>query len=177
MATGGDVLTNPDGSRLVFTQTANDTNGELVEMEVTYAPHSSPPPPHYHPHQEETFTIMTGEMTTQVNGVDRIYKAGETFVVPKSAPHKMYNAGSEEAQVTWQVRPALNTEAFFESIWTLAEAKRDGLVQMAVVIQAHKNEFRLASPVQRALLALLAPIGSLLGYRSTYQPDRSEGQM
>lgn len=171
MAQKGDVLTNPAGGRLVFKQTSSDTNGELLEVEVTYAAGSERPPGHYHPHQEETFTILEGAMTTEVAGLVRVYQAGETFVVAPGTPHRMYNAEAEPAQVNWQVRPALNTEAFFESVWTLADRGEDGLLRMAVVIQSHQSEFRLASVVQRAALALLAPIGRMLGYPSHYSRD------
>ena len=164
MATKGNMFTNPDGGQLVFRQTTDDTGGALVEVEVTYQPHSDLPPAHYHPQQEETFSILKGEMTTVINGVERVYKAGETFVVPAETPHQMHNAGAQEAQVRWQVRPALNTEAFFEAIWTLAETKQDGLVRMAVVLHAHRQEIRLASPVLQALIGGLASIGRLLGY-------------
>ena len=172
MATKGDVFTSPDGGKLVFRQTTSDTNGELLEVEVTYGPHSNLPPAHYHPHQEETFTILKGTMTTRISRVERVYEVGETFVVPKDTPHRMHNAGDEEAQFRWQVRPALNTEAFFETIWTLAKMEKNGLVQMAVVLQAHREEIRLASQAQQLVLAVLAPIGRLLGYRPRYEGQR-----
>jgi uncharacterized protein YbjT (DUF2867 family) len=80
-------------------------------------------------------------------------------------------------RVNWRTRPAMKTEEFFETIWSLA---RDGktnemgvpnLLQVAVIAREYAGEVRLASPpllVQRALFAVLAPVGRLLGYRARY---------
>src|SRR5215470_5495475 len=48
--------------QLRFCKTSRDTNGELLEMEAIYRPTSSPPPAHFHPKQEETFTVVSGSL-------------------------------------------------------------------------------------------------------------------
>ena len=50
------------GQEIRFLQTAKDTDGTLLEMESTYHAASKEPPPHYHPHQEEDFTVVEGEL-------------------------------------------------------------------------------------------------------------------
>ncbi len=177
MAHAGDELLGPTSRRLVFRRTAADTNGELVEVDVFYKPGGNLPPVHYHPSQEERFEVVSGEMLTHVDGVERTYGAGETFVLPPDSRHSMHNAGSEEAHVIWQTRPALKTEALFETMWGLA---RDGkinpkgvpnLLRVAVLMREYQDEFRLAQPpfaIQKPLFGLLAPIGNLLGYRGRY---------
>lgn len=77
-----------------------------------------------------------------------------------------------------EVRPALNTEIFFETHYGLArdgKTDEDGVpnpLQFAVMLNGmHKGELYLAQPpiaVQQVLLALLSPIGKLLGYRDHY---------
>jgi hypothetical protein len=86
-------------------------------------------------------------------------------------------AAEAGARVNWQTRPALKTEAFFETIWGLA---KDGkvndkgvptLLRVALIAREYEDVFRLASPpwaVQRLLFGSLAPIGILLGYRAEY---------
>jgi quercetin dioxygenase-like cupin family protein len=177
MARAGDELLSPISGRLVFRRTAADTNGDLVEVDVFYKPDGNPPPVHYHPTQEERFEVVSGEMLTHVDGVERTYGAGETFVLPPGSRHSMHNAGSEEAHVIWQTRPALKTEALFETMWGLM---RDGktnkkgvpnLLHAAVLMREYQDEFRLTQPpfaVQKVLFGLLAPIGGLLGYRGRY---------
>jgi len=74
-------------------------------------------------------------------------------------------AAEAGARVNWQTRPALKTEAFFETIWGLA---KDGkvndkgvptLLRVALIAREYEDVFRLASPpwaVQRLLFGSLA---------------------
>ena len=89
----------------------------------------------------------------------------------------MHTAGDEEVHFIWQTRPALKTEAFFETIYGLArDGKTDeqgvpNLLHAAVLMREYQDELRLAQPpfaVQKLLIGLLAPIGELLGYRGRY---------
>jgi hypothetical protein len=89
----------------------------------------------------------------------------------------MWNGGEAEAHLLWQTRPALHTDAFFEIMWGLAQdgktnkAGVPNLLQVAVIMQHYRQEFRLVNPpliVQKIIFTLLAPIGKLCGYRATY---------
>ena len=122
MAKSGDILTNLSGEQLRFVHTSADTGGEYLEMEVTYVPHSDKPPAHYHPYQEEYFTVLAGEFLAGIGGEEHTFAAGDTFTVPAGATHWMQNVSDEEGRLNWQVRPALDTESFFETMWTLAIA-------------------------------------------------------
>ncbi len=180
MAKGGEVLENPrTGQQIIFRRTAGDTDGALLEVESVYTkPSPSRLPAHYHPAQEEIFRVLAGELHAMIGGKRRTLKEGETLVVSEGTRHEMW---AEEAgvRVNWQTRPALRTEAFFETVSGLArDGKADekgvpNLLQAAVIAQAFADEFRLARPpwpVQRLLFAALAPLGKLLGYRAEY-PD------
>ena len=77
-----------------------------------------------------------------------------------------------------ELRPALNTEIFFETLYGLARDDRTdengvpNLLQQAVTLTGiNKCEIYLAWPpivVQKALLAALAPAGRMLGYKDHY---------
>jgi quercetin dioxygenase-like cupin family protein len=171
----GDVLENPvTGQHIIFRRTSYDTHGQLLEVESMYSkPSPSRPPAHYHPSQEEIFRVLSGELHAAIAGRSRTLKVGETLVIPEGTKHEMW---AEEAgvRVNWQIRPALRTEAFFETVFGLAlEGKTNekgvpNLLQAAVIAEKYADVFRLASPpwpVQRLLFAVLAPLGRLLGYR------------
>jgi quercetin dioxygenase-like cupin family protein len=177
VANPGDEIQSKDGEKLIFHQTAAATGGALLEMEVTYVPNSSRPPAHYHPGQEEHFRVVSGAMSTWIDGEERVYHPGETFTVPPGTPHAMHNDSDEEGRVVWEVRPALNTETFLKTMWGLAEhglTDRNGmpsLLQIAVLFRAYNREFRLLKPsypIQRILFGILAILGRLRGYKSTY---------
>lgn len=177
MARVGDTFVNRAGEQLIFRQTGRETNGELLEVEVVYRPHATPPPPHYHPLQEERFRVLQGSIRTLIDREERTYVPGEEFVIPAGFSHAMHNISAEPGRVVWQTRPALQTEAFFETLWGLA---RDGktnlngvpsLLQLAVLLQAYEQEFRLTRPpyaVQRIVWGALAAVGRWRGYRSRY---------
>jgi quercetin dioxygenase-like cupin family protein len=178
MAKNGEVLENPiTGQRVVFRRTSRDTGGALLEVESVYTkPSPSRPPGHYHPAQEEIFRILDGELHAVIGGKERVLKEGETLVVTEGTRHEMW---AEEAgvRVNWQTRPALRTEAFFETLFGLAsEGKTNekgvpNLLQAALTTRYFAEEFRLARPpwpVQRILFAVLAPVGRLLGYTARY---------
>ena len=53
MASRGDVVGNPiTGEKVIFLETSEDTNGELLRFEYVLPPRFSIPE-HVHPHQEE----------------------------------------------------------------------------------------------------------------------------
>lgn len=162
---------------LRFLKTGAETGGTELVLEATYQPQSASPPAHYHPFQEERFTILEGQMKVSLEGATRTYAVGQTFVVPAGASHSMHNAADVPARVRWEVRPALNTETFLRTTWGLEGtkgARADGsprFLQAVVIGQAYRREFRLTQPpywLQRILFAFLAPLGRLKGYRSRY---------
>lgn len=171
----GDVLEHPRGDRLEFVATSASTGGALLEMHVTYPPRTEAPALHLHPEQEETLTIVQGALRTMIDGVQRRYESGATFVVPAGTPHTMHADADEPTRFVWQVRPALRTEAFFEKTWDLARAGGPGaprtpnLLQGALLMRAYAHEFQLVRPprwLQVPLFAVLAPLARWLGYRA-----------
>jgi len=58
-------------------------------MESTFKANSVEPPLNYHPHQEENFSVISGELSVKINGVLKTYAAGDKFHVPKNMPHSM----------------------------------------------------------------------------------------
>ena len=174
MARKGEILENPvTGQRIFFRNTSEDTDGALLEVESVYTkPTPSRPPVHYHPGQEERFEVLAGELHVLIGGEVSTLGEGETLLIGPGTTHSMW-AESEGVRVNWQTRPALKTEAFFETISGVSrDAKIGGkgapnLLQAAVIAQAYADEFRLARPpwaVQRVLFAVLAPLGRLFGY-------------
>jgi quercetin dioxygenase-like cupin family protein len=174
MARAGDTLENPvTGQRLIFRKTTGDTGGSLLEVESVYTkPSPSRPPTHYHPRQEEIFEVLSGRINVAVVGKERTLGEGETLTIPPGVPHEMWTTEAG-VRLNWQTRPAMKTEAFFETVWSLA---RDGktnnkgvpdLLRAALIAREYDDEFRLTSPpraIQKILFGILAPVGRLLGY-------------
>ena len=141
----GTELINPKaGTKTVFTATAASTDGEFVEIEMTYPPNSSPPPLHLHPSQDETFTVLAGSMQG-VSGEDEFtISVGEVLEVPRGTPHKM-QATADGAVVRWRTAPALRTGEMFCALYEVARDNDWDPDVMALfeVIQQFPEEFCL----------------------------------
>ena len=170
MAASGEQISNGAGMTLKFVKTAADTGGELLEMEATYEPGPGRPPVHFHPRQSEHFEILEGTMHALIGGQERELRAGETVEIEAGVQHSMWNEGPQTARTRWQTRPALRTEDFFDALFRLSRAGgKPGLLRTAVFAREFRDEFRTTSPsqpVQAVVVAVLAPIGRLLGRRA-----------
>ncbi len=166
------------GQQIRFIRTSRDTNGQQLEMEATFRARSTQPAAHYHPNQAEDFTIVSGELTVQIDGQTNVLKPGDSLHIPQNTVHSMWNASDAETVVTWQVQPALNTEYFFETAFGVANnSKTDAngmpsLLQMALLAQHFSDVFRLAAPpnaIQQIVFGVLSPFAYLAGYRPVYK--------
>ncbi len=180
MASSGDHYRNPvTGQEITFLATTAQTGGAYLEVETTYAPGGPRPPAHLHPRQAEHFEVLEGEVSARVGGERRTLHAGDTLEIAAGAPHEMACAGDAPARMRWRTTPALRTEAFFETMWGLAEAGKinrrgvPGLLQIVASGQEFADEFRLVRPAwttQRVLFALLGPIARARGVQGVYTP-------
>lgn len=137
-----------------------ETAEELV-VEATYAPGGKPPPKHFHPAQDEHFTVLAGELHTAVRGRERVLRAGDELDVPRGAGHQMWNPGDAEARVRWATRPAGRTGEWFRALDALQRGGEVGgngmprLPVMAALLSEYDDVFRLA----QAPLPLLRAVG------------------
>lgn len=179
MAYKNKVIRNPvTGQSIRFLQTSCDTEGQLLEMESTFAPHSLEPLLHYHPKQHETFTVLEGSLQVRIYGRLKVLMTGDTLEIPANTHHSMWNASGEKAVVNWKVEPALSTEYFLETGMGLAmqgKVNQKGLPsiwQTALLAEKYQNVFRLATTpyaLQRAVFRMLAPVAKWKGYRAVYE--------
>jgi quercetin dioxygenase-like cupin family protein len=180
MANAGQVLENPiSGERIVFRETAADTGGELLAIELELSPSGHAPGMHVHPLQEERFEVIAGKMRF-CKGLKRaIAEPGDVVVVPPGTAHAFENAGEGEAQARVEIRPALRMEELFETAVALAQegrTTRRGLpkpLDLALFVNEFADEVRGAFPpawIQGAALAPLAWVARRRGYAARYAP-------
>jgi quercetin dioxygenase-like cupin family protein len=165
MAYAGQVLENQiSGERLTFRQTAADTDGELLAIELELAPGGAVPGAHVHPEQEERFEVLSGTMGFRLGLKKVIAGPGETVVVPAGRMHRFHNAGDEPARVLVEVRPALEMERLFETVVSLALEGRclpSGMprpLDLALFVREFRREVRAPFPPPFAVRAALAPL-------------------
>ena len=177
MIHAGDRLENPvTGEVLVFHRTSEETDGESVLLETIVRAHGFVAAAHVHPHQTERFEVLEGLLGLRVGDKELVARPGDGVVVAPGTPHRFWNAGEDEARFLCEVRPALKFESLIETMFTLAaegKTNRKGMpnpLRLAVIAKAHFDTVRLPFPpavLQRAALAVGAPLGEMLGYRAT----------
>jgi quercetin dioxygenase-like cupin family protein len=179
MAVKNKMISKPgSGQTIRFIQTARDTGGRLLEMESIYASHSKEPVAHYHPLQEEEFTVEEGSISVRIDGGVKVLEAGERIIIPANTVHSMWNHSEQASRVNWKVRPALDTEYLLETGMGLAadgKVNENGLpsvLQTALLMFRYKQVYRLAKipyVIQLILFGVLSPFAKLVGYRSFYK--------
>jgi quercetin dioxygenase-like cupin family protein len=177
MIRSGDRLENPvTGETLVFHRTSAETDGESVLVETIVRPDGFVAAAHVHPFQTERFEVLEGVLGLRVDGKEVVARPRAVVVVPPGTPHRFWNAGDGDARFLCEVRPALGFESLIETMFTLAaegKTNRKGMpnpFRLAVIARAHFDTVRLPFPpawLQRAALALGAPVGKLLRYPAT----------
>jgi len=182
MIAAGQTVENPvTGERLTFLETGRETGGEYVRFEAEIFPGGTLPSPHTHPNQTETFEIVSGTLSMRV-GLHKVEaKPGDVVVVEPGTPHNFRNKTETPVRMNVEVRPALHLESLIETMYSLAadgKTNRWGMpnpFRLAVIAKEHFDTVRMPivpSGVQRAALAVGAPVGRLFGYRPTYRPTR-----
>jgi quercetin dioxygenase-like cupin family protein len=173
----GDMLENPvTGERLIFHRTSRETNGEAVLVETIVRPDGFVAAAHVHPNQSERFEVLEGLLRLRVGDTNVLARPGDVATVSPGTPHRFWNAGETDVRFLCEVRPALGFESLIETMFMLAaegRTNRRGLpnpLRLAVIARAHFDTVRLPFPpaaVQRAALAIGAPLGRALGYQET----------
>jgi quercetin dioxygenase-like cupin family protein len=174
----GDTIKNPvTGERVTFLATSADTGGEAVVIETVVQPDGFVAARHLHPFQSERFAVATGTLGLQVGREKTMLRPGQVATVEAGRAHRFWNAGEEPVRFVCEVRPALQFESLLETMFALAadgKTSRTGMpnaLRLAVIARGHFDTVRLPFPpawLQKAALAVGAPVGRLFGYRTTY---------
>jgi mannose-6-phosphate isomerase-like protein (cupin superfamily) len=176
MAHTGEMIDNPvTHDRVIFRVTAQDTKGEVLAFDDFLLAGYISPPEHVHPRQQEHFEVISGSLGVRIAGREQVLRAGESVAVSPGTPHTIWSAGEGETHLLVEFRPALQTEAFFETMFALArDGKTDrqgkpGILQFASGASAY-GMYVTNPPIalQKVLFAVLGPLARVLRYQPQY---------
>jgi quercetin dioxygenase-like cupin family protein len=180
MAHTGQTIQNPvSGERITFLQTAADTDGELLEIELELAADGHVPGAHVHPEQEERFHVLEGTMKFRLGMRTIVAEAGESVVVPAGRVHKFANGGDGPARARVEIVPALDMEDLFTTTAELAHegnVMRTGMpkpLHLALFVKRFRREVRAPFPPAWMVNAVMAPLAALArrrGHADRYRP-------
>src|SRR5690606_18860419 len=141
MPTKGEITTNPiTGDSYEFLETAEDTDGQRVVLKATIKSKGQLVPNHFHVFQDETFEIISGQLTVWSNGQLQTLAAGEKIILQKNMPHNHYNNENIPVSYIHSVTPALDFDFLIENLIGLAADGKSkngkyGLVQELVTLK------------------------------------------
>lgn len=147
---------------------------ELLRIETVNPPSSEREPAHVHPRQASGAEVVSGSLVFEVEGARRRLGPGESISIDPMTPHRFWNDGDEEAKSVQFFEPALETAAFFETLFALAgegKLRKDGMpspLQLAVLVPEFADEIRPVSPpwpLLRAVAGVLTPLARARGYK------------
>lgn len=145
-------------------RSGEDSDGEVLEVESTWAEGGDLPPAHFHPAQDEHLEVLEGTLRVSLDGTVREVGPGEVLEIPRGTVHAMA-ATTGDARAIWQTRPALATESFFAGIDGV-QRRGGSLLDLAPVVRAHAAEVRFTPPpriVQAPLFAALGLVARVRG--------------
>jgi quercetin dioxygenase-like cupin family protein len=151
-----------------------DLGPERAEIDSVNPPSEEREPLHVHPRQRSGAKILSGSLVFEVDGVERRLAAGDSISIPPGVPHRFWNDGAKDARSIQFFEPALDSAAFFETLFALAtEDKLDAkgmprLLPLALLVPEFGEEIRPVSPpwpVLKTLALALSPLARLRGHR------------
>jgi quercetin dioxygenase-like cupin family protein len=172
------VYSQPVTGEWVFgLKTSKETQGQFERGVGIFPPGNKGPAEHFHPTYDEHFELVQGDFIFRIGGQERKACAGEKLVAPKGTPHTFRCVGDKHGVVIVETRPAARTG---EVIATLFGMAHEGLLtpqgqpkmmQAMVIGSEYADDTVFTNPPPNIAIPMakaLAPIGRLLGYRSTY---------
>mmetsp|Transcript_27127 Transcript_27127/g.59247 ORF Transcript_27127/g.59247 Transcript_27127/m.59247 type:complete len:228 (-) Transcript_27127:1485-2168(-) len=171
-------------NKFKIVERSEDTGGKYTIVEEVVRPGMpgftpgkiGSPPPHIHPAQKETFTVISGGFGAFMDGQNVTAGPGQSIVVPPGAVHYFYSTDpSQDLHLSIRLEPALDADKFFEQFAGLG---RDyGAVsaipplQLISLMAAYGLDLAfMPAPVWKVVKVVVPPLAQLLGYK-TYYPE------
>jgi quercetin dioxygenase-like cupin family protein len=102
------------GDRVAILLDGTATNQKYTVMEATLPPNAGPPP-HVHHRENETISVLSGEITFFLGDTTKLLKTGDFIFAPRGIPHHFKNTGKKDAILLETASPA-GIELFFEAV-------------------------------------------------------------
>jgi len=100
-----EKIVNPViGEEVTFLKTSKKTNGEVSLLEVLIRPKASIPL-HYHKRFSETFKVIDGELSIEVDKKRLKLLPNQEATAPINSIHRFYNTTNQPVRFTVELRP------------------------------------------------------------------------
>lgn len=158
-------------------------DGENLIVDIRVAP-GGDVPVHFHPAQEERWTVCEGRVRFKVDGRKLVPDPGVELVVAPGVEHAFTNLGPGEARLRAEVRPALELQGFLEDSAALARAGHytrhgvitsvEGAIRVAELIERYRDVAVVCWPPRVLQRFVLGPMLALSRKRSAVSQGRRD---
>lgn len=112
------------GEEITFVETAAETGGEYLLIEVALPPQGDGPPLHVHDQFEEQFEVLEGVLTVTVGKEQHELSVGDTILATRGTAHTFTNNADEPVRFRVKLTPP---SGFEESVRIHYGLMDDGL--------------------------------------------------
>ena len=165
----------PIGAVFHIVKTAQQTNGQSLEMEWELLPTSGGTPLHIHPSAKETYKVIHGQLELKVDGKWKLLQKGEEITVPEGIPHTFRNPSSNLIKVYNTHSPALRFDDYFEGLYNLVAKLSHGgkeklemnintATHLSMLMKKYREEIISVNPPD-FVVSLLNKIGKIRGIK------------
>lgn len=113
------------GEQITFLETAEQSQGKYLYIEVTLPPQGDGPPLHVHDEFEEEFEVISGQLTVSLGKEKHVLQSGDKRLVTLNTPHTFTNNYDEAVVFRVRLTPPSQFEQSVRIHYGLIE---DGLV-------------------------------------------------
>lgn len=142
----------------------DEESREAEQGTICLLPKTEGAPLHLHTDQDESFTVVEGELNIQVGSEWRVLRAGESVQVPRKTPHTYANRSDDVCVFRYRLTPGgdfTRMMRVFEDLGRSGRVRKIGdprtMIHIAAVISRFDHHVRSVRPPHFVMKA----IGSL----------------
>ncbi|GEK32897.1 cupin domain-containing protein [Kurthia sibirica] len=157
--------------QITFVETAKDTNGAYLLIEVSLPPNGDGPPLHVHDEFVEEFMVLSGVLTVTVGKIEHQLTAGQSITAPIGTDHTFTNNSSDQVVFNVTLTPPSQFEESVRIHYGLMDdnlTKNDGTpknIFHLIAILKLQNTYIAGKSIssQRRLFSIIIGLGKLFG--------------
>ncbi|MBL7723785.1 MAG: cupin domain-containing protein [Chitinophagaceae bacterium] len=169
------TIENKIGEKLCFTRLVKEDGVDKLEVENWVQPGAGPLM-HVHWKQDESLTVISGKIGTQIPGEEpRYYGPGETVTFYRGTWHRFWNAGNDVLNCKGWIKPADNIEYYLTEIYKAIDAGKNHRPEptaAAFLMTRYKSEFDVSGipgVVKKVIIPLQYFIGRFTGAHKRFK--------
>src|SRR5437667_8447610 len=139
MPTINKPIVLPSGDSMELLETSAMTNGRQIKSRIVFAADGIRVAPHLHSDQEETYEVISGNLTYFLDGQKNIAPAGTMVRLPRGVPHQHFSEGPQETVTIQTMTPGGDFDYVLETLFGLGTENRlrglDYVVQGMVMLR------------------------------------------